>query len=737
MYTVSSAFLEALKEKHPIVRPLIRFSESPVIFTGEDIDITSGLIVTEYANPEEDLTIGSATSSELQATILNSKRLLNDFQYGECQVSLGVRIDHDAWIRGDSQCTAIINYGTNNAVRIDGYLEAPFIKVNNVAPSIQPPQAVYGLVVENNTVYGIYESGDVWTAVWNGSQLVQYEEYTWSDMEQFKWLQLEARQWSEFAPATDLSDFMRNKLKKWYGRGLAYRAGICHEFLQGFIDTYEYVPLGVFDVATPSKRRGQKVEITANDRMVRFDEDATDWWNALTFPLTVQEILQKVCTRCNVPLATSGAFINSDRKFETAPFAASALTYRDIVKWIAEGACSFARMSRNGALELSWYKEQQEYVNRYFNDFDFAEYNVSRITGLQILNAENDVGILVGSKGNVYQLMDSPIFYGLTTQQEYIVGQPIQQRLSAFGVYTPMQITTLGNWAIQAGDIIFVESNRLPIFKNTITYAGYVRSNYQSTGEAARAQASTESRQLYQQKRNIHQLQIDVQGIRSHLEDTDGNVTDLQLFAKGLTIQVTNSEDNTSASLDLRSGKIALASQQIRLTGLVSFTNLKNEGETVINGGNITTGYLSADRIKGGTIDADEINVTNLNADNITSGTMNGSRITDGSLTTDKYGDLSIVGGKIDTDAIINRHIQSGSIYPSTCNDTINGYFADVIYATKIVTGQMQADNLWTKKMYAAVSEISALTVAGNTFMIDGENYRTMKKDLATYVIGR
>ena len=44
-------------------------------------------------------------------------------------------------------------------------------------------------------------------------------------------------------------------------------------------------------------------------------------------------------------------------------------------------------------------------------------------------------------------------------------------------------------------------------------------------------------------------------------------------------------------------------------TGLVTFSDLTTPGKTVIDAGNITTGYISGDRIKGGTISAtDEIN---------------------------------------------------------------------------------------------------------------------------------
>ena len=60
----------------------------------------------------------------------------------------------------------------------------------------------------------------------------------------------------------------------------------------------------------------------------------------------------------------------------------------------------------------------------------------------------------------------------------------------------------------------------------------------------------------------------------------------------------------------------------------------------------------------------------------------------------------SVGGGQIGTDAIVNRHITSGSIYPSTCNSTINGYFADVIYANKVLTGQAVVTTLSVGTMY-------------------------------------
>lgn len=71
---------------------------------------------------------------------------------------------------------------------------------------------------------------------------------------------------------------------------------------------------------------------------------------------------------------------------------------------------------------------------------------------------------------------------------------------------------------------------------------------------------------------------------------------------------------------------------------------------------------------------------------------------------------FSVGGGQIGTDAIVNRHITSGSVYPSTCNSTINGYFADVIYANKVFAGAATVDYLGARTVSA-----TNIKFAGNT----------------------
>ena len=63
----------------------------------------------------------------------------------------------------------------------------------------------------------------------------------------------------------------------------------------------------------------------------------------------------------------------------------------------------------------------------------------------------------------------------------------------------------------------------------------------------------------------------------------------------GITMTVTNGTN--SSTLTIRNGAIAIASGTITFTGVVTFNDLSGNGTTTINGANITTGLISADRI--------------------------------------------------------------------------------------------------------------------------------------------
>lgn len=115
----------------------------------------------------------------------------------------------------------------------------------------------------------------------------------------------------------------------------------------------------------------------------------------------------------------------------------------------------------------------------------------------------------------------------------------------------------------------------------------------------------TVSSQLQDAEGNISSLQQTATSLTSDISDLEGNYTTLQQTVSGL--RITASNGTTSSTLTLTSNGVQLSSTNVQITGMVTFTDLSTSGRTTINGGNITTGVISAIDISSVTIDGSSI----------------------------------------------------------------------------------------------------------------------------------
>ena len=97
---------------------------------------------------------------------------------------------------------------------------------------------------------------------------------------------------------------------------------------------------------------------------------------------------------------------------------------------------------------------------------------------------------------------------------------------------------------------------------------------------------------------NIGTLQLTATSLQTSVSNLDGEVTKITQTVNGLELSVTNGED--SSVLRLMSGSAQLSSATIQITGMVTFYDLEHaDGTTIINGGNVSTGTMSAINIEG------------------------------------------------------------------------------------------------------------------------------------------
>lgn len=116
-----------------------------------------------------------------------------------------------------------------------------------------------------------------------------------------------------------------------------------------------YVPCGLFIVDTPP-RKLSTISISALDYMVLFDREVNA--SALTFPIHVDALIQKICSICNVTLATDVSVLpNHYFSIGGLPDTNQKLTYRQLLQWCAQltGTCAF--MDGSGRLVLKWYEQ--------------------------------------------------------------------------------------------------------------------------------------------------------------------------------------------------------------------------------------------------------------------------------------------------------------------------------------------------------------------------------------------
>lgn len=291
---------------------------------------------------------------------------------------------------------------------------------------------------------------------------------------------------------------------------------------------YEWVPLGVFISEKPDKLKTTIISLSAHDRMVMFDKDADSFLLSLSYPITLKGVFIALCGYVGVPYVDSD-FPNADKVFDTALIDAQGVTCREVLQWIAEATSSFARINRAGACELAWFEETNVTFTKttqradYFN-VAIAEYSVAQIDKLQVAGSETDIGVIVGTGMNGYHIVDNPFLYGYTDAQIRPYAEAIYNRLSAFPVYVPVEMDAVGDWAIDVGDIITVQTDdgniSMPVFRIDLTWNGSPRIQYVNSGAPSRPVMSAENRRKIQAGKAMYEIEQTVEGLKQTVSKT-------------------------------------------------------------------------------------------------------------------------------------------------------------------------------------------------------------------------
>lgn len=135
------------------------------------------------------------------------------------------------------------------------------------------------------------------------------------------------------------------------------------------------------------------ISLTCEDSMRLFDRDYSD--SKLVYPATRLQIIQDACEVCGVTLQST-RFDNDDFIIQNRPDDSS-ITFRQVIAWVAQMGCQWAKSDEYGRLCLGWY--ECEVPDKFYN---LVETPWKDTEGNDILDTTGAQIITIMQKGITY-----------------------------------------------------------------------------------------------------------------------------------------------------------------------------------------------------------------------------------------------------------------------------------------------------------------------------------------------
>ena len=474
-----------------------------------------------------------------------------------------------------------------------------------------------------------------------------------------------------------------------------------------------------------------KRKITAYDRMIKFDADVSEWYQAM-YPEdstvhTLKELRDSLCDYIGVS-QRSTQLPNDDLTIGKT-VDPETLCGRDVLRAICEINGVFGHFDRTGALayislqNTGIYPSETLYPGNdlfpqsgwqsaedleYYKTITYEDYLIEGIDRVQIRQEEGDIGAVVGSGSNAYVVEGNFLTYGMGSADLTKLAWSVYD-LIAGKAYRPAKIVSYAMPWIEAGDGIraITTDTEIATFVLHRTMSGIqaMMDTIQSKGTKQQGQSFGISNEIIQLKGKTAVIVRSVEEVSVKLSDVEKNTTaQLKVVSDAIEAEVkraTGQEVELAGSIKVMAGQIE---QKVSAGDLVAKINLeanKTGSKIVMEAGHFV--------LKG----------TNfwVNEDG-SGGAANGN------LTWNAAGKLVAVGmelrGTANTSSIganvINcNHLEVGRISAGGEISTSSDMVCDTLYAEYVY-----ADNLGTSSDRRLKKRIRSITENDAWSVIDG-----------------
>ncbi len=260
----------------------------------------------------------------------------------------------------------------------------------------------------------------------------------------------------------------------------------------------EKLQKGQFNVDDP-KRSGALITLECLDNMAKFDRPYSE--STLSYPATRGQILRDACGRCGVVLSTV-TFDGSDSIVQARPDD-EALTFRQVIAWVAQLSCKWARCNTLGQLELIWFDEnalmaeapeQESYHDiRSLNGSPTVADDDVVVTGIKVVVEDTEgtsVEYLAGNEGYILSIEGNKLIQQVDGQT---VASVLGEKLIGLR-FRPINVSCLSDPSREAGDIMIITDRKGRSYRGIITETKFSNGNYQQISCDAETPSKNSSR---------------------------------------------------------------------------------------------------------------------------------------------------------------------------------------------------------------------------------------------------
>lgn len=289
-------------------------------------------------------------------------------------------------------------------------------------------------------------------------------------------------------------------------------------------------------------------------------KNVADWYNALTFPLTLNSFTRSLLTHMQVSAATSMNLSQSNVQV-TKTVNTDALSFGDVIKPICNLCGGFGYMTPEGKFDILYLTNDTVDLT-IASGFTAQQFEAKAIDKVQIRSSETDIGGIAGTGTNAYILQGNFICYDKSAEELNAIATTLLNKIQGHP-YTPFS----GSMIISDPTLDLSKLYNITSASGETSISSYIFSTKFSGIQTFECEIESGGKE--------ERTEV-VSDTNTELSIVNNKWLNLTKNVDGLSVEVGKKVDGNSiiSSINASPEQIQINSSRVNITGLASFISV-------------------------------------------------------------------------------------------------------------------------------------------------------------------